>query len=65
MNAAAIFGGDAPPLARGDPRLRSVPFPTRRPTYAEAKRVARTLLTVYAAAPPAPAPPAALAAEVR
>ncbi len=59
VNAAAIFGGDAPAVARADPRLRSVPFPTRRPTFTEAKRVARTLLTVYAAAPPAEAPPAA------
>ncbi|KAK9834023.1 hypothetical protein WJX81_003953 [Elliptochloris bilobata] len=65
MNAAAIFGGNAPPLSRADLRLRTVPFPTRRPTFAEAKRVVRTLLTVYTAAPPAPAPPPPPHAEAR
>ncbi len=28
-NAAAIFGGDSPPLSRGDARVRRIPFPTR------------------------------------
>lgn len=65
INAAAIFGGNAPLLSRADPRVRPVPFPTRRPTFAEAKRVARTLLNVYAAVPPAAAPPPAAALEVR
>ncbi len=65
VNAAAIFGGDAPLLLRADPRVRPVPFPTRRPTFAEAKRVARTLLNVYVAAPPAAAIPPAAAVEVR
>jgi hypothetical protein len=57
-NAAPLFQGEAPPLARGDPRVRSVPFTTRRPTFSEAKRVAQMLLTLTAAeAPLAPAAP--------
>lgn len=28
-NAAAIFGGDSPPLSRSDTRVRRIPFPTR------------------------------------
>lgn len=35
--------GEGAPLGRGDPRLRNVPFPTRRPTLAEAKRTALRL----------------------
>ena len=58
-NAAPLFHGDAPPLDRGDLRVRSVPFTTRRPTFSETKRVAQTLLTVTASeAPAALAPPA-------
>lgn len=53
-NAAPLFGGEAPALARGDPRVRSVPFTTRRPTFAEAKRVAALLLTVRPASLPQP-----------
>lgn len=56
-NAAPLFHGEAPPLGRGDPRVRSVPFTTRRPTFSETKRVAQTLLTVTACEAPAALPP--------
>ena len=58
-NAAPLFHGEAPPLDRGDPRVRSVPFTTRRPTFSETKRVAQTLLTVTASEAPAALPPSA------
>ena len=48
-NAAALFGGDHPALERGDARIRSVPFTTRRPTFTETKRVLTTLLSVHSA----------------
>ena len=38
--------GDGAPIAKGDARLRSVPFQTRRPTLAEAKRAASRLACV-------------------
>ena len=56
-NAAPLFYGEAPPLDRGDPRVRSVPFTTRRPTFSETKLVAQTLLTVTASEAPAALPP--------
>jgi len=46
-NGAAIFGGTGAPLSRKDPRVRRIPFPTRRPTFAEAKRVVRLLSSVF------------------
>ena len=59
-NAGPLFQGEAPPLCRGDRRVRSVPFTTRRPTFSETKRVAQLLLTASAAeAPQAAAPPPA------
>ena len=59
-NAGPLFHGEAPPLSRGDRRVRSVPFTTRRPTFSETKRVAQLLLTASAAeAPQAAAPPPA------
>ena len=59
-NAGPLFQGEAPPLPRGDRRVRSVPFTTRRPTFSETKRVAQLLLTASAAeAPQAAAPPPA------
>eukprot|EP00850_Spirogloea_muscicola_P016975 SM000141S00919 [mRNA] locus=s141:282505:290324:- [translate_table: standard] len=45
-NARVLFGGDRPPLAKADPRLRPVPFTVRRPTLKEAKRVAEALARV-------------------
>ncbi|EIE25625.1 hypothetical protein COCSUDRAFT_83632 [Coccomyxa subellipsoidea C-169] len=54
-NAAALFGGEHPAMDRGDARVRSVPFTTRRPTFTETKRVLTTLLSVQAAElPPTP-----------
>lgn len=46
-NAQQLLGGEAPPLGRADPRLRRVPFTTRRPTLSEAQRVMRLLVTVW------------------
>ena len=40
-NRQVLFGGKEPPLDRKDPRLRSIPFPTKRATFAEVKRGAR------------------------
>jgi hypothetical protein len=52
-NSASLFttgpGGAPAPLDRRDPRVRGVPFPVRRPTLAEAVRVAKVLATVYEA----------------
>ena len=45
-NANVLFGGREPPLDRRDPRLRSIPFPTRRATFSEVKRVHELLATV-------------------
>ena len=59
-NAGPLFQGEAPPLSRGDRRVRSVPFTTRRPTFSETKRVAQLLLTASATeGPQAAAPPPA------
>ncbi|XP_023329835.1 ankyrin repeat and zinc finger domain-containing protein 1 isoform X2 [Eurytemora carolleeae] len=38
-NRNVLFGGKQPALARNDPRLRSIPFPTKRATFSEVKRV--------------------------
>ncbi|KAK3913305.1 Ankyrin repeat and zinc finger domain-containing protein 1 [Frankliniella fusca] len=38
-NRSVLFGGKNPPLDKTDSRLRTVPFPTRRATYNEVKRV--------------------------
>ena len=38
-NSAVIFGGKDAPLSKADPRLRSVPFNTQRPTLGKASRV--------------------------
>ncbi|KAK9844846.1 hypothetical protein WJX74_007581 [Apatococcus lobatus] len=54
-NAAALFAGATPPLSRSDPRVRGIPFATRRPTFSEVKRVMKLLLTVpQSAAEPVP-----------
>ena len=37
-NANVLFGGREPSLDRRDPRLRSIPFPTRRATFSEVSR---------------------------
>ena len=46
-NGKILFSGDSPVLSKSDPRVRKIPFVTRRPTFSETKRVARVLLTVY------------------
>lgn len=46
-NAAPIFGAQPKLLDRADARVRSIPFPTRRPTFSETQRAMRMLLTVY------------------
>eukprot|EP00164_Ancoracysta_twista_P009804 GFYU01014603.1.p1 GENE.GFYU01014603.1~~GFYU01014603.1.p1 ORF type:complete len:622 (+),score=34.01 GFYU01014603.1:229-1866(+) len=43
LNQKTFFQGSNPPLVRGDPRVRSVPINTRRPTLKEAKRVYNVL----------------------
>ena len=59
-NSAALYSGRDPPLTRNNPRIRSVPFPTRRPTFSETKRVVAQLLTVsLVTAAPARSTPAA------
>lgn len=44
-NEACLFE-EASPLNRDDTRLAGIPFPTKRPTFSEAKRVMSALLTV-------------------
>ncbi|XP_038220783.1 ankyrin repeat and zinc finger domain-containing protein 1-like [Zerene cesonia] len=44
-NQAALFGKNSP-LNRDDFRVRALPFPTRKPTYKEVKRVHDTLASV-------------------
>ncbi|XP_046389702.1 ankyrin repeat and zinc finger domain-containing protein 1-like [Ischnura elegans] len=48
-NQSVLFGGKMPPLSKSDPRLRSIPFPTRRPTFFEVQRVHKALssLEIY------------------
>jgi len=59
-NGQTLFAGDTPLLNKKDPRVRKVPFISRRPTLSETRRVMRVLLTLYswpslrAAAPPSP-----------
>ncbi|KAK2586340.1 hypothetical protein KPH14_010632 [Odynerus spinipes] len=45
-NRTILFGGKTPPLDKNDPRLRPLPFPTRRATYNEVKRVYDVLSTM-------------------
>lgn len=46
-NRAVLFDGKPPILERNDPRLRTIPFSTRRPTFTEVKRVYELLTTVF------------------
>ncbi|XP_061716402.1 tRNA endonuclease ANKZF1-like [Cydia pomonella] len=48
INQGALFGKNSP-LTRDDPRVRVLPFPTRKPTYKEIQRVHETVasLEVY------------------
>ncbi|KAJ8722249.1 hypothetical protein PYW08_004651 [Mythimna loreyi] len=45
INQAAIFGKPSP-LRKEDPRVRQLPFPTRKPTFKEVKRVFQTLASI-------------------
>ena len=42
-NRTVLFGGKNPPLDKNDLRLRPLPFPTRRATFSEVKRVYEVL----------------------
>ncbi|XP_033226186.1 ankyrin repeat and zinc finger domain-containing protein 1-like isoform X2 [Belonocnema kinseyi] len=45
-NRSVLFGGKNPPLDKNDLRLRPLPFPTRRATFSEVKRVYDILSTM-------------------
>lgn len=45
MNQSAIFGKNSP-LKREDLRVRPLPFPTKKPTYKEVKRVHETVASI-------------------
>ncbi|XP_054264956.1 ankyrin repeat and zinc finger domain-containing protein 1-like [Macrosteles quadrilineatus] len=45
FNRGVLFGGKTAPLNKADPRLRTVPFPTRRATFSEVQRVHSLLST--------------------
>ncbi|XP_035532345.1 ankyrin repeat and zinc finger domain-containing protein 1 isoform X2 [Morone saxatilis] len=46
-NKSIFFGGRAAPFDKKDPRIRTLPFATRRATFREAKRVHEVLSTVH------------------
>lgn len=45
-NRTVLFGGKNPALDKNDSRLRPLPFPTRRATFNEVKRVYDILSTM-------------------
>ncbi|CAG9826943.1 unnamed protein product [Diabrotica balteata] len=45
-NRGVLFGGSTPLLDRANPKLRTIPFSTRRATFTELKRVHQLLTTV-------------------
>ncbi|KAL4716733.1 hypothetical protein ACJJTC_004852 [Scirpophaga incertulas] len=45
MNQAALFGKNSP-LKKDDPRIRVLPFPTKRPSYKETQRVHETVASI-------------------
>ncbi|XP_043474158.1 ankyrin repeat and zinc finger domain-containing protein 1-like [Leptopilina heterotoma] len=45
-NRSVLFGGKNPPLDKNDPKLRPLPFPTRRATFSEVQRVYDILSTM-------------------
>jgi len=45
-NRSVLFGGKTPALSRNDPRLRTIPFQTKRATFSELKRVHESLSRV-------------------
>ncbi|XP_069554718.1 tRNA endonuclease ANKZF1 isoform X1 [Brachyistius frenatus] len=46
-NKTIFFGGRAAPLDKKDPRIRTLPFATRRATFREVRRVHEVLSTVH------------------
>lgn len=46
QNRTVLFGGKNPPIDKNDPRLRPLPFPTRRATFNEVKRVYDILTSI-------------------
>lgn len=46
-NKSIFFGGHAASLDKKDPRIRSIPFATRRATFREAQRVHAVLSTIH------------------
>ncbi|KAM9347740.1 tRNA endonuclease ANKZF1 [Symphorus nematophorus] len=46
-NKTIFFGGRAAPLDKKDPRIRTLPFATRRATFRETQRVHEVLSTVH------------------
>lgn len=46
QNRTMLFGGKNPPLDKNDLRLRPLPFPTKRATFNEVKRVYDILSTI-------------------
>lgn len=46
-NKTIFFGGRAAPLNRKDPRVRTLPFATRRATFREVQRVHEMLSAVH------------------
>ncbi|KAF3694930.1 Ankyrin repeat and zinc finger domain-containing protein 1 Zinc finger protein 744 [Channa argus] len=46
-NKTIFFGGRSAPLDKTDPRIRTLPFATRRATFREAQRVHEVLSTVH------------------
>ena len=46
INGNPLFVGEGAVLSRDDPRLRRVPFNTRRPTFGETQRVVKLLAQV-------------------
>ncbi|ELU10697.1 hypothetical protein CAPTEDRAFT_99754 [Capitella teleta] len=47
FNRPVLFQGKTPCLDKKDPRLRNVPFQTRRPTFREVKRTHSLLASMY------------------
>jgi hypothetical protein len=47
VNRSVLFQGKTPPFDKKDPRLRNIPFQTRRPTFKELQKVHQQLATVY------------------
>ncbi|XP_075261296.1 tRNA endonuclease ANKZF1-like [Convolutriloba macropyga] len=45
-NSSVFFGGKNPILSKQDERVRNIPFPTRRPTFSELKRVFQNLTQI-------------------